>query len=411
LTDRGATNDGPASEGPDGALAGLRVLDLTRNLAGPFCTMVLGEFGANVTKIESPRRGDDTREWAPFTDTGESSMFQSANRNKRSVCVDLDTADGAAIITELARKSDILVESFKPGALDRRHLGWDNLSQANPGLIYCSVSAYGAVGPKRGEPGYDPVIQAATGIMSITGDPEGAPARLGIGAVDLGAGLWAVVGILLALAERKRTERGSRVDTSLFETAAWWLSYHLAGYLATGVVPQRYGSASPAIAPYEAFRTQQGELFIAAGNDDLFRTLCDALELRELLDDSRFATNPLRVKHVEELRSALSTRLASKTADEWEQILQRRNLPCSRVATVAEFASDPQLAALELLQGLPGVSQDALRFVATPLTIDGARAKPKLAPPRLGEHTTAVLQELDFSLDEIESLRARGVVR
>lgn len=373
--------------------------------------MVLGEFGADVVKIEVPLRGDDTRAWAPVTESGESSMFLSANRNKRSVCVDLDSPDGVEIVTDLARRADVVVESFSAGALDRRGLGWDDLRAVNSGLIYCSISAFGSVGPRREEPGYDPVIQAASGIMSITGDPSGSPARLGVGAVDLGSGLWAVVGILLALAERERSGAGSRVDTSLLETAAWWLSYHLAGFLATGIVPGRHGSASPAIAPYEAFETGEGALFIAAGNDTLFRTLCEALELPELPDDPRFTRNALRVANVEELRSTLTARLADKPAHEWEEILKRRKLPCSRVATVGEFASDPQLEALGMLVPVPGSAGGATRLVATPVSSDGARAHPKLAPPRLGEHTNSVLHELGLSQAVIEALRGRGVVQ
>ena len=409
-------NGDALAAGFGGALAGVRVVDLTRNLAGPFCTMVLGEFGADVVKIESPRGGDDTRAWAPLTEDGESPMFSSANRNKRSIAIDLDSADGVAIVEELVRGADVVVESFRPGALDRRGLGFETLSASKPSLIYCSISAFGAVGPRHSEPGYDPVIQAASGIMSITGDPDGPPARLGVGAIDLGAGLWAVVGVLLAIAQRERTGRGCRVDTSLFETAAWWLSYHVAGYLATGIEPQRHGSASPAIAPYEAYATNEGMLFVAAGNDNLFRMLCDALELPELNGDSRFATNALRVANVEALRVMLTGRLRAKSALEWEQILKARGVPCSRVASVGEFSRDPQLAALHMLvqargPQAAGSQDDGLRLVGTPLSADGTRALPKLPPPAFGEHTDAILEELGWSHERVAALRERGVVR
>jgi crotonobetainyl-CoA:carnitine CoA-transferase CaiB-like acyl-CoA transferase len=395
-----------ASEaGFGGALAGVRVVDLTRNLAGPFCTMVLGELGADVVKIESPR-GDDTRAWAPLTDEGESPIFWSANRNKRSVAVDLDAPEGVAIVEELVRRSDVVVESFRPGALDRRGLGFEALSAVNARLIYASISAFGAVGPRSAEPGYDPVIQAATGIMSITGDRDGPPARLGVGAVDLGSGLWAVVGVLLALAQRERTGRGCRVDASLFETAAWWLSYHVAGFLATGIEPGRYGTASPAIAPYEAFETQEGTLFVAAGNDRLFRAFCDVLELAEVASQPRFETNALRVANVEDLRALLAERLRARPASDWEERLKARGVPCSRVASVGEFTRDPQVAALGLLVGVA----DSQHAVGTPLSVDGVRARPKLPPPRLGEHTDAVLAELGWPVDGIASLRARRVI-
>ena len=369
--------------------------------------MVLGELGADVVKIESPHGGDDTRSWAPLTEGGESPMFWSGNRNKRSIVVDLDSAEGAAVVKELVRQSDVVVESFRPGALDRRGLGFESLSPTLPRLIYCSITAFGPVGPRRSEPGYDPVIQATTGIMSITGDPDGPPARLGISAVDLGTGLWAVVGVLLALGERERTGNGCRVDTSLFETAAWWLSYHVAGFLATGIEPTRHGSASPAIAPYESFETQDGRVFVAAGNDNLFRTLCDVLELAPLAGDPLFATNAARVANVEALRAALAERLRGRTASEWEGILKARGVPCGRVASVGEFTRDPQVAALELLAQVGG----GPRLVATPLSADGARAQPKLRPPGLGEHTREVLEEFGFAPERVAELLEHGVVR
>ena len=403
----------PTAAGFGDALAGVRVVDLTRNLAGPFCTMVLGELGADVIKIETPRGGDDTRAWAPLTEDGESPMFWSANRNKRSIAIDLNSPEGVTVVEQLARRSDVVVESFRPGALERRGLGFDSLSAAHPALIYCSISAFGPVGPRSNEPGYDPVIQAATGIMSITGDPDGPPARLGVGAVDLGAGLWAVIGVLLALARRERTGRGCRVDTSLFETGAWWLSYHVAGFLATGLEPARHGSASPAIAPYEAFETREGRLFVAAGNDNLFRTLCAAIELPAVAGDPRFASNALRVENVQALRAVLTERLRSRSASEWEVVLKGHGLPCSHVASVGEFTLDPQVAALDLLVQVDGRRPDreGARLVGTPLLVDGARAAPRLGPPRLGEHTDEVLEELGLDSRRVADLRAQGVVR
>jgi formyl-CoA transferase/CoA:oxalate CoA-transferase len=371
--------------------------------------MVLGELGADVVKIESPR-GDDTRAWAPLTDDGESPIFWSANRNKRSIAVDLDAPEGVAVVEDLVRRSDIVVESFRPGALDRRGLGFEALSAVNSRLIYCSISAFGAVGPRAAEPGYDPVIQAATGIMSITGDRDGPPARLGVGAVDLGAGLWAVVGCLLALAQRERTGEGCRVDTSLYETGAWWLSYHVAGFLATGIEPGRHGSASPAIAPYEAFEAEDGMLFVAAGNDSLFRTLCDALDLAEVASEPRFETNALRVANVEDLRLVLAERLRARPASDWEELLKARGVPCSRVASVGDFTRDPQVAALDLLVQVADSQHPQRRLVGTPLSVDGGRAHPKLAPPRLGEHTDAVLADLGWTADTIADLRARRVI-
>ena len=385
-------------------LTGLKVVDLTRNLAGPYCTVALGDLGADVVKVEEPSRGDDTRAWAP-TDGDLSAIFASANRNKRSIGIDLDDPDGASLVRELIRRSAVLVESFRPGALDRRGLGWRDAHQLNERLVYCSISAFGRTGPRAAEPGYDPVVQAATGIMSITGEPGGPPVRLGIGAVDLGAGMWALVGILAALAAREHTGQGTRVETSLFETAAWWLSYHVAMNDATGVSPGRHGSASPAISPYEAFATADGDLFVAAANDRLFALLCDALELEELPDDPRFGTNGARVRHGEELHRLLGERLLEKRADEWERILKAQSIPCSRVRSVAEFVDDPHAHALGLLPLVAG-----RRVVALPLGFDGERPPPRTPPPRLGEHTDEILNEIGYDEVLVAELRARGTI-
>jgi crotonobetainyl-CoA:carnitine CoA-transferase CaiB-like acyl-CoA transferase len=382
-------------------LAGVRVLDLTRNLAGPFCTLALGELGADVVKVES-MDGDDTRYWAPRTGARSSAIFTSANRNKQSICVDLDHPDGVWVVQELARNADVLVESFRPGALDRRRLGWSDLRTANDRLIYCSISAFGRTGPRAGEPGYDPVIQATSGIMSITGEASGRPSRLGVGAVDLGAGMWAMIGILLALRSREQTGHGCRVDTSLFETAGWWLSYHVAMYRATGAVPERHGSASPAIAPYECFRTADGELFVAAANDAAFGRLCAALELADLPQDPRFAENAARVAHVPELRRILEERFAADDAASWERQLSAHGIPCSRVRTVADFTHDEQAHALGLL------SDDG---VALPLTFDEHRPSSQRTAPELGEQSHDVLASLGLDSAHIDALHREGAVR
>lgn len=386
------------------ALDGVQVIDLTRNLAGPYCTQILAELGADVTKIERPEGGDDTRHWAPSA-RGTSPMFEAANRSKRSVAVDLDDPRGQEIIRRLARDADVIVETFRPGALDRRGLGWGDLREVNDQLIYCSISAYGQSGPRAGQAGYDPVVQAASGIMSITGEPDGPPVRLGISALDLGSGVWAVVGILHALRSRDQTGKGCRVDTSLFETASWWLSYHLALYFATGVVPTRLGSASPVIAPYEALPTAEGHLFIAAGNDHLFRVVCEILALDDLPADPRFTTNTDRVANREQLAELLTVGLASAPADVWEARLQERGVPCSRLATVADLASDPQLLALDML-----CSKNGSQCVLSPLAFDSERPQPRSSPPRLGADTESVVRRLGYTETDLEDLLRDGVI-
>lgn len=318
--------------------------------------------------------------------------------------------DGVEIVRDLARRSDVLVESFKPGALDRRGLGWDDLRVENERLVYCSISAFGQTGPLRDGPGYDPVIQAFSGIMHITGHPDGPPARLGVGALDLGAAMWATIGIQAALGQRALTGRGSKVDTSLLETAVWWLSYHLGGYLASGVDPTRQGTTTGFIAPYETFPTAEGELFVAAPNDNLFRTFVHAIGLPELSDDPRFVDNLTRVQHRGELRELLVARLVTRTAKEWEDVLRDAKVPCTIVRTVAELASDEQLAALYVVRPLPHPDAPDLEVVDVPVQVDGRRASNWSPPPRLGEHTDEVLTELGLDEVRIAELRASGAV-
>jgi formyl-CoA transferase/CoA:oxalate CoA-transferase len=392
------------------SLAGVRVLDLTRNLAGPFCTMILGDLGADVIKVESPGRGDDTRDWAPPAWNGESATFLAANRNKRSLAVDLDDPAGADIVRALARQADVLVESFRPGSLDKRGLGYDALSTENPRLIYCSISAFGTVGPMAGSPGYDPVVQAYSGIMSMTGEPDRPPVRLGIGAIDLGTGLWATIAVQGALAARTDEGGGTHVKTSLYEIAVWWLSYWISGYLATGTAPMRTGTTATFIAPYETFPTADGDLMVAAANDGLFATFVEVLGLAELKTDPRFASNPERVAHRLELRALLEARLATKTAATWEALLAARSFPCSRIRTVADAVADEQTAALGLLANIPHPLIPELRVVDLPVSEHGDRADLRRPPPLLGEHTAEILAELGYSDPDVASLRDRGVV-
>jgi crotonobetainyl-CoA:carnitine CoA-transferase CaiB-like acyl-CoA transferase len=393
------------------SLAGIRVLDLTRNLAGPYCTMLLGDLGADVVKIEAPGRGDDTRAWTPPSWNGESPTFLAANRNKRSLAVDLDHHDGAAIVRDLARRADVVVESFRPGALDRRGLGYDALTGLNPGLIWCSISAYGGVGPLAGQPGYDPVLQAHTGIMSMTGFPDGPPVRVGIGAIDLGTGLWATIAIQAALAERGRHGRGTRVDTSLYEVSLWWLSYHMESYLATGRSPSRAGTSTSFIAPYEVFPTSDGEgVMVAAANDNLFSSFVGALGLAGLTADPRFVSNPERVAHRDELQALIAARTRTHTAAELEELLNRSAVPCSRIRTVGETAEDEQTAALGMLANLTHPLIPDLRVVDMPVSEGGVRADIRRPPPMLGEHTEAILGELGYAEDRVRRLRDDGAI-
>jgi formyl-CoA transferase/CoA:oxalate CoA-transferase len=389
---------------------GLRVVDLTRNLAGPYCTMLLADLGADVVKIEQPGAGDDTRSWAPPMWGGVSATFLAANRNKRSLAIDLDRPEGVEIVRTMASRADVLVESFRPGSLDRRGLGYEALRELNPRLVYCSISAFGQDGPQGGRPGYDPVLQAYSGIMSITGEPEGPPVRLGIGAIDLGTGLWAAVGILASLAAREASGEGSRVETSLYEVATWWLSYHIAGFLGSGVVPHRQGTTASFIAPYEVFETAEGGLMVAAANDRLFASFVDALGRPDLVEDARFTDNTSRVANREELRGILRGLLAARTAEEWYELLSARSVPCSPVRSVADLVSDEQLDVLGLLGRSFHPEAGPLRLVGMPVSRDGARSVREDPPPLLGQHTDDVLAELGLNRDKVDELRKTGVV-
>ena len=395
---------------PSDSLSGVVVLDLSRNLAGPYCTMLLGDLGAEVVKVESPGGGDDTRAWRPPDWHGHSATFLASNRNKRSIALDLDTARGQDVVRRLADRSDVVVSSFRPGSLRARGLDDVALRARNSRLVYCSITAFGSRGPKQDWPGYDPVLQAESGIMALTGQADGPPARLGVAAIDLGTALWAAVGIQAALRSRDRTGRGELVEVSLYETAAWWLSYHIAGYLASGQVPQRHGSGAAFLAPYETFSTADGELMVTAGNDQLFATLCDELGLPELAADPRYRTNSERVAHREDLHAALQRAFSAKAAAEWQRRLRGRSVPCGIVGTVADFVADEQFEALGMLAATPHVDIPELRLVAAPLNFGGRRPDRHDPPPLLGQHTSEILTELGYRAEEIDDLRAQGAI-
>ena len=391
-------------------LRGIRVLDLTRNLAGPYCTMILGDMGADVIKIEHPKQGDDTRNWAPPRWNGESTTFLSANRNKRSLAVDLNAPAGVEIVRALAQRADVVVESFRPGSLEKRGLGYADLKQGNERLIYCSISAYGSTGPMRNEPGYDPILQASTGIMDLTGEPDRDPVRLPIAVNDLGAGMWAIIGILSALMNRQASGIGCRVETSLFETAAWWLNYHAAGYLGSGILPARQGTGTPFIAPYEVYPAADQGLLVCVANDNLFRTFVEVLESPEMKNDERFSSNPLRVKNRVELRQQIIKQLKKRKAEEWEDLLNERSIPCSRIKTIADLVEDEQLGALNMLTSFPHPSIPDLRLIDMPVSQDGKRAGQHLPPPILGSDTDSILNELGYSEAQVANWRDRGII-
>lgn len=399
-----------AGRGFGRSLAGVRVLDLTRNLAGPYCTMTLGDLGADVVKVERPDGGDDTRQWAPPSWNGLSATFLTMNRNKRSVALDLDDDEGAAIARRLAARSDVLVESFRPGALERRGLGYEAVRDLNPGIVYCSISGFGSRGPLSERPAYDPAMQAFSGLMNMTGEPDQGPVRVGTGIIDLSVGMWSVIAVLAALRERDAGAGGCHVETSLYEAAVGWMTYHIAGYLGSGELPRRQGSGTTMIAPYEVFAVTDGDMFVGAPNDRIFHRLLEACGLTELDADPRFRSNGERVANRVPLHEVIQDRMRTRSVAEWSAVFTAGGIPHSPVRSVDRLLEDEQLAALEMLAPLPHPDVPDLRLVDLPISREGGRGDMRLAPPKLGQHSDQVLAELGYDEDGIASLRERGTV-
>jgi crotonobetainyl-CoA:carnitine CoA-transferase CaiB-like acyl-CoA transferase len=392
-------------------LDGTRVVDMTTSLAGPYCAEILGALGAEVVKIERPDTGDDGRAWGPPFWNGESAMFLAVNAGKRSLAVSLRDERGREAVLRLAERADVFLQSLRPGLAVRLGLGPDVLRARNPRLVYCSIGAYGHVGPLSHEPGYDALMQAAGGLISMTGEPGRSGVRIGSSLIDLGTGMWSALGIIAALLQREQTGDGAVVDTSLYETALAYIGYHLVGYLAEGTVPTGEGTVFPMVAPYQVFPTRDGELMIAGGNDRLFAALCGVLGLSELISDPRFRTNPDRVRNREQLVDLLSERLREQDTKDWHLALTKSGVPAAPVADVKDVVSAEQTAALGMLEAVRHARIPELRLAAIPLSFDRDRVRHRRPPPLVGEHTAEVLREAGYADEEIAELSADGVVR
>lgn len=392
-------------------LAGVRILDLTRVLAGPYCTMLLGDLGADVVKVEAPGTGDETRSWGPPFQGGESTYFLAINRNKRSVALDLKHEEGRAAVRRLAAWADVLVENFRPGVAERLGLGAATLTAAHPGLVYCSISAFGQQGPGRDRPGYDLVIQAESGLMSITGEPDGPPAKVGIAVADILSGMNAAYAIVAALYARPaRGGRGGVIDASLYDSLLAFLSTLVTSYTATGRPPGRWGSAHPQIVPYQGFAAADGHLVVCVTNDKFWRLFCECVGRPELADDPRFATNADRVANRDLLIPQLADAFAARTVGEWLERLGRVGIPVGPIRTLDAALADPVVAARGMLVAVEHPTAGPVRMAGIPWHGDAAPGAIRRPPPRLGEHTDEVLAEVGYDRAAVARLRALGVV-
>ncbi|MHB8869936.1 MAG: CaiB/BaiF CoA transferase family protein [Thermoleophilia bacterium] len=393
-----------------GALEGIKVLDLSRVLAGPLCAMMLADLGAEVIKVERPGGGDETREWGPPWAGTESAYYLCVNRNKRSITIDMKSDAGRDLVRSLARSADILVENFKTGTLERMGLGYESLRAENPGLIYCAITGYGQTGPDADQPGYDFAIQGRGGIMSITGEPDGPPMKVGLAIVDVTAAQNATIAVLAALEARRRTGGGQMVDISLLDSQVAWLINRASNYLVGGAVPKRYGNAHPNIVPYETFRASDKWFNVAVGNDSQFRRFADLIGAPDLAGDPRYATNPSRVEHRGELIATLSSYVARRPAQEWLDLFYREKIPAGPINSIPEVFADPQVQAREMVVEMPHPTAGSVRLVGSPLKLSGTPVAYERHPPLLGEHTDEVLAELGLAEEEITALHAEGVV-
>ncbi len=413
-----------AAGAPAGALAGVRVLDLSRVLAGPWCTQMLADLGADVVKVERPGAGDDTRHWGPpflqdadGRDTDQASYFTACNRNKRSVTIDMASEEGQQLIRQMALQADVLVENFKVGGLARYGLDHATLRALNPRLVYCSVTGFGQDGPYAERAGYDLMVQAMTGMMSITGRPDsepgGGPLRVGVALTDLFTGVYASSAILAALHVRHATGQGQHIDMALLDVGMAILANQAAGFLATGAAPQRQGNSHPSLAPYQDFATLDGDMLLAIGNDGQFARFCQAAGHPEWAQDPRFASNTLRVRHRDALVPLVQALARTRSTADWVALLQDKAVPCGPINTLAEAFADAQVQARGLRVEQPRHAGDGIASiagVASPLRLSSHPPVLRHAPPALGQHTDQVLAEMGLAPERIAQLRASGVV-
>ncbi len=392
------------------ALAGIRVLDLTRTLAGPFCTMQLADMGADVIKIEEPTRGDETRGWPPFWD-GLACYFLAINRNKRSIALNLKRPEAIEVVKKLAATSDVMIESFRTGAMDAMGIGYKDIKAINPRIIYCSISGFGRTGPLKDKPGYDPMVQAYGGLMSITGEPGGPPVRAGYSLVDLICAWMAYSGIVTSLFHRERTGKGQYLEASLLEGQVASSTFYTTSYLATGSVPDKIGSSNPSVHPFQAYASSDGYFLLGVGNDGLWQRFCKATDRLDLLEDARFKTNVLRVQHKQELNQLLEEMFPQKTTAEWLDLLEKAGVPNSPINNIAALVNDPQVNYREMILRVKQPNGQEVGMPASPLKLYETPPTYRRHVPNLGEHTREVILELGYTEDDLRRMMDVQAIR
>lgn len=391
------------------ALENIKVLDLTRVLAGPYSTMILGDLGADIIKVEMPEIGDDARHFGPYMNS-ESAYFMSLNRNKRSITLNLKTAKGKEVLLEMVKKVDVLVENFRPGTMEKLGLGYEDLKEINPKLIYAASSGYGHTGPYSKRAAYDAVVQAMGGLMSITGKEGGEPTRVGTSVGDITAGLFTTIGILAALNSRNETGKGQKVDVAMLDCQVAILENAIARYVVTGEIPKPGGNKHPSIVPFEPFETIDGQVMVAAGNDVLWANFCRAIDIEPLCKDDRFSTNPLRNENYGELRPILAKIMKTRTTQEWQDILDNAGVPNGPINTVDKVIEDPQVVAREMIIEIDHPVSGKVKVPGIPIKLSNTPGQIRMTSPLLGQHTDEILRDLlNYDDEKIEDLRRANI--
>ncbi|MHA1988154.1 MAG: CaiB/BaiF CoA transferase family protein [Promethearchaeota archaeon] len=391
-------------------LEGIKIIDLSRALAGPYCTMMLADMGAEVIKLEMPGRGDDSRAWGPPFKEGESAYFMSVNRNKKSMTLNLKKEKAIEIIHKLIKQSDVLIENFRPGTMEKLKLSYSEVKEINQDIIYCSISGFGQDGPYRLLPGMDQVLQGMGGLMSITGEPNGPPIKVGVAVADIAGGMFAAFGIMIALFNREKTGKGQKIDNSLLDNQIAWLTYRAGSFFMSGEIPKPLGSGHPVIVPYQAFKAKDSYFNLAVGNDQLWGKFCKAVGLEKIMNEPKYATNSMRVENREELERIIQGLISTKEAEEWLDILNNAGVPCGPIYTMDKLFNDPQVKHRKMVKELNHPTVGPIKVTGVPIKLSDTPGEVITAPPVLGQHTREILQDLGYNNEEIEILSQENVI-